>query len=124
MAINLRTFRDGDAAPPARPLTVSRTRASRRILLDRISSRLVVLGGIVIIASILAILLVIAAEVYPLFLKPSATFVRAYPPATAGVLAAGDSIGVDEYREVAFAVTRKLASTSPVCADVSLAAMT
>ena len=31
---------------------------------------------------------------------------RAYPPATAGVLAAGDSIGVDEYREVAFAVTR------------------
>jgi len=106
VAINLRTFRDGDAAPPARPLTVSRTRASRRILLDRISSRLVVLGGIVIIASILAILLVIAAEVYPLFLKPSATFVRAYPPATAGVLAAGDSIGVDEYREVAFAVTR------------------
>jgi phosphate transport system permease protein len=106
VAINSKTFGNGDAAPPARPLTVARTRTSRRILLDRVSSRLVVLGGIVIIASILAILLVIAAEVYPLFVKPSATFVRAYSPAVAAAPAAGDSIGVDEYREVAFAVTR------------------
>jgi phosphate transport system permease protein len=106
VAINLRTFRDGDAAPPARPLTVSRTRASRRILLDRVSSRVVVLGGIVIIASILAILLVIAVEVYPLFVKPTATFVGAYRPAAAGPPAPGDSIGVDEYREVAFVITR------------------
>ena len=106
MAINSQTFGNGDAAPPARPLTVARTRTSRRILLDRVSSRLVVLGGIVIIASILAILLVIAAEVYPLFMKPSATFVRAYSPSVAAAPAAGDSIGVDEYREVAFAITR------------------
>jgi ABC-type uncharacterized transport system permease subunit len=105
VAINLRTFKDGEAAPPARPLTVSRARTSRRILLDRVSSRVVVLGGIVIIASILAILLVIAAEVYPLFVKPTATFVRAYPPAASSAPAAGESIGVDEYREVAFVVT-------------------
>jgi len=73
VAINLRTIRDGEAAPPAQPLTVSRTRTSRRILIDRLSSRLVVLGGIVVIASILAILLVIAVEVYPLFVKPTAS---------------------------------------------------
>jgi phosphate transport system permease protein len=106
VAINLRTFRDGEAAPPARPLTVSRRRTSRRILIDRVSSRLVVLGGIVIIASILAILLVIAAEVYPLFVRPTATFVSAYPANGAGTPAAGESIGVDEYRAVAFVVTR------------------
>ena len=105
MAINLRTFKDGEAAPPARPLTVSRARTSRRILLDRVSSRVVVLGGIVIIASILAILLVIVAEVYPLFVKPTATFVRAYPAAASSAPAAGESIGVDEYREVAFVVS-------------------
>ena len=105
MAINLRTSKNGEAAPPTRPLTISRARTSRRILLDRVSSRVVVLGGIVIIASILAILLVIAAEVYPLFVKPTATFVRAYPPAASSAPAAGESIGVDEYREVAFVVT-------------------
>ncbi|MGH7307044.1 MAG: ABC transporter permease subunit [Candidatus Rokuibacteriota bacterium] len=105
MAINSEAFRHGDAAPPARPLTVLRTRTSRRILLDRLSSRFVVLGGIVVIASILAILLVIVAEVYPLFVKPSATFVRAYSPAVAAAPAPGASIGVDEYREVAFAIS-------------------
>ena len=49
------------------PLTLGRARTSRRILLDRVSRRLVVLGGIIIIASILAILVVIAGEVSPLF---------------------------------------------------------
>jgi len=55
-----------------RPLVVSRARTARRILLDRWASRLVVLGGIVIIASILAILFVILAEVWPLFRAPTA----------------------------------------------------
>ncbi len=88
-------------------LTLSRARTSRRILLDRVSRRLVVLGGGVIIASILAILFVIGAEVYPLFKKPTATLAGTSSPAAAGVApAAGDSIGVDEYREVAYAVTR------------------
>ena len=75
MAINARTLRGGRAGPPARPLVVSRARTSRRILLDRWASRLVVVGGIVIIAGILAILFVIAAEVYPLFKAPTATYV-------------------------------------------------
>ena len=106
MATNLGALRDGEPVP-ARPLAVSRARTSRRILLDRISARLVVLGGIVIIASILAILFVIAAEVYPLFKKPTATLVRAHPSAAADATPApGDSVGVDEYRQVAFVVTR------------------
>ena len=62
-------------ALPGRPLTVSRARTARRILLDRWASRLVVLGGIVIIASILAILFVILAEVWPLFRAPQAELV-------------------------------------------------
>ena len=56
-----------------RPLVVSRARTARRIIADRWASRLVVSGGIIIIASILAILFVIAAEVYPLFKKPTAS---------------------------------------------------
>jgi len=106
VATNLGTLKGGEPVP-ARPLAVNRARTSRRILVDRLSSRLVVLGGVVIIASILAILFVIVAEVYPLFKKPTATLVRAYPPAVAdAVPAPGDAVGVDEYRQVAFVVTR------------------
>ena len=96
MATNLGTLKGG-APVPARPLAVGRARTSRRILVDRLSARLVVLGGVVIIASILAILFVIAAEVYPLFKRPTATLVRAYPPALSDAPPApGDSVGVDE----------------------------
>jgi phosphate transport system permease protein len=88
-------------------LTLSRARTSRRILLDRLSSRLVVLGGIIVIASILAILFVIAAEVYPLFKTPAAALVCTYRPVAPGAAPApGDSVGLDEYREVAYAITR------------------
>ncbi|PYM92318.1 MAG: ABC transporter permease [Candidatus Rokuibacteriota bacterium] len=106
MATTVETLRTGEPAPPARPLVASRARASRRILIDRLACRLVVLGGIVIIASILAILLVIVGEVYPLFKKPTADLVGRYQPPLASTLAPGDSVGVDEYREVAYAVTR------------------
>jgi phosphate transport system permease protein len=85
---------------------VSRARTSRRILVDRWASRLVVVGGIIIIACILAILFVIAAEVYPLFKPPTATFAGTYGAAGAGRRPApGDAIGVDEYREVAYVLT-------------------
>ena len=86
-----------------RPLVVSRARTARRILLDRWASRLVVLGGIVIIASILAILFVILAEVWPLFRPPSAE--RVGPELAAAVPAAGESLGVDEYREIVYTIT-------------------
>jgi phosphate transport system permease protein len=71
---------------------------------DRWASRLVVLGGIVIIASILAIFLVIAAEVYPLFRAPRALPLAVGHAATAAPVP-GASAGVDEYREVAYVVT-------------------
>jgi phosphate transport system permease protein len=60
-----------------------------------------VVGGIVIIASILAILFVIAAEVYPLFKVPTVELVgSSVGGAAAGAIAVGP-LGVDEYREVA-----------------------
>jgi phosphate transport system permease protein len=85
-----------------RALAVSRARTARRILIDRWASRLVVLGGIVIIASILAILVVILAEVWPLFRAPSAE--RLGQEVTAAVPAPGDALGVDEYREIAYTI--------------------
>lgn len=84
---------------------VSRARTARRIVADRWASRLVVSGGIIIIASILAILLVIVAEVYPLFKAPTAEFLGTRTPAAAaGAPAPGTSAGMDEYREVGYAV--------------------
>jgi phosphate transport system permease protein len=104
VAINLEALgAGGPGSPPARPLAVSRRRTARRILADRLAARLVVLGGIVIIGAILAILCVIAAEVYPLFKAPAATFTGRYT-GTSTEPAAGTSIGVDEYRETAFRI--------------------
>jgi phosphate transport system permease protein len=86
-----------------RPLVVSRARTARRIRVDRWASRLVVLGGIVIIASILAILFVIVGEVWPLFRPPTAE--RLAQSGAAGVAAPGEAFGVDEYREIAYTIT-------------------
>ena len=108
MAINTGTLEAGGPASPARPLVVSRARTGRRILADRWASRLVIVGGLIIIASILAILFVIAAEVYPLFRKPTAEFVGRYALAAGtGAPVPGDSMGVDEYREIAATVTTR-----------------
>src|SRR5262245_58565441 len=98
MAIGTQVLVPGEPAAPARTLVVSRARTARRILVDRWASRLVVVGGIVIIVAILAILFVIAAEVAPLWKSPSATLlgtVRA--PGAASAPAPGDGAGVDEY---------------------------
>ena len=74
-------------------------------MLDQWASRLVVSGGIIIIASILAILFVIAAEVYPLFKKPTVEFLGTRSPAvSAGSPAPGVAAGMDEYREVGYTV--------------------
>jgi phosphate transport system permease protein len=87
------------------PLVVSRARTARRIRLDRWASRLVVLGGLVIIASILAILLVILGEAWPLFRPPTAERVG---QGLAGVVPApGEASGVDEYREIAYGITEQ-----------------
>jgi phosphate transport system permease protein len=113
MAINVDAIAQhgaGGPATPARPLVVSPARTRRRIRLDQWTSRLVIVGGIVIIAAILAILLVIVAEVYPLFREPAATLVRSYPapnPASAWRLAGAEGLGVDEYREIAYGIDRR-----------------
>ncbi|HET9924314.1 MAG TPA: ABC transporter permease, partial [Methylomirabilota bacterium] len=105
MAINSGALGAGGPVVPARPLVVSRVRTARRIVVDRWSSRLVVLGGIIIIASILAILFVIGAEVYPLFKKPTSTWLGTYHASAGGAPARGEALGVDEYREVAHRIT-------------------
>ena len=61
---------------PVRSIAISKAKGRRRLFVDRLTSRLVTLGGVIIIASILAILLVIVAEVYPLFKNPTATAER------------------------------------------------
>jgi phosphate transport system permease protein len=68
---------------------------------DRLATRIVTLGGVTIIASIMAILLVIAWEVYPLFQTPRALPLSGVESAVRSPLA----LGVDEYREIAFLVT-------------------
>ena len=109
MSVNPDTVRADGPAIPARPLVVSRSRTARRIVLDRWASRLVISGGIIIIAAILAILVVIASEVYPLFKQPTVMFLGAYPTPVGRAIgsspAPGSSVGVDEYREVAFEVS-------------------
>ena len=103
MADRTEALAAGGPGAPARPVTLPREQVSRRLLVDRLARRLVGLGGVAIIASILAILFVIAAEVYPLFRGPTATQVATFP---AGIRAAPLAVGVDEYREVAYVVTR------------------
>jgi phosphate transport system permease protein len=103
VAINAETITAGGPESPARPLVVDRARTSRRILLDRFAARTVVLGGIVIISAIVAILFVIATEVWPLFRPPRVTALERV--ATQATPAPGAALGVDEYREAASMVT-------------------
>jgi phosphate transport system permease protein len=83
-------------------ISISKAKGRRRLFVDRLASRLVTLGGITIIASILAILLVIVAEVYPLFKKPTATAERTI---TAALDSAPMALGIDEYWQVVYLVT-------------------
>ena len=101
MANHTEALKPGEPPAAARPVVLQRARGGRRALVDRVARHLVTLGGITIIASILAILFVIAAQVYPLFKKPTATFLGAVGTAVTVPLA----VGVDEYREIAYLVT-------------------
>ncbi|HEX9870124.1 MAG TPA: ABC transporter permease, partial [Candidatus Tectomicrobia bacterium] len=102
MANHLEAIQIGGPVLPAKPAAVTPSKIRRRLFIDRLASRLVTLGGMVIIASILAILLVIVAEIYPFFKKPVAT------PAgtvTGRFDSAPLALGLDEYRELAYLVT-------------------
>jgi phosphate transport system permease protein len=90
--------------PPSavRPADRTGRRFDRRAFADRFARRLVTLGGVLIIASILAIFVVIVAQVVPLFQPPSAAPVRTVrAPIGQAPLAAG----IDEYRLVVYLVT-------------------
>jgi phosphate transport system permease protein len=102
MANHVETIGSARAATPIPSLTISKAKGRRRLFVDRLAGRLVTLGGVVIIASILAILLVIIAEVYPLFKKPTATAERTI---AAHLDSAPMALGVDEYLAVAYVVT-------------------
>ena len=87
-------------AVPARRLVVDRVRTARRIVIDRWAAKVVTAGGLIIIASILAIVGVIVLEVLPLF-RPA----RAERVGDAALAAPAAAVGVDEYREIAYALT-------------------
>src|SRR6185436_20085098 len=108
MAVTEQTLRAGGPVTPVRPLVVSPARTLRRIGVDRWTSRLIVVGGLIVIASILGILLVILAEAWPLFRSATAQLVTTAATAQAATpwtVIGSDSLDLDEYREVAFAVT-------------------
>ena len=73
----------------------------RRLFLDRMATKGVTLGGWIIIACILAILLVIVFEFFPLFKKPASTLEK---KVATGADAPALAVGMDEYREVAYRV--------------------
>ena len=107
MAIDPTTLSAGGPLSRTRPLSVGRARTARRIVLDRLSRRFVAVGGIVVIAAICAILIVIVAQVYPLFRPAAVSLVGSFTPAgLAGEgPAPGLSVGLDEYREIGWEVT-------------------
>jgi len=88
--------------PVAPALQVFSTRFARRKFLDRAARHVVTLGGVVIIASILAILLVIAAEAYPLLRSATAT---PHAPVALRLDAPPLVIESDEYQTTAAVVT-------------------
>jgi len=90
------------ARPVSAPLQVFSTRFARRKLFDRIARHAVTMGGVVVIASILAILVVIIAEAYPLLRPASARRLPDLPGTLKGRTLA---VQTDEYRSVAVAVT-------------------
>ncbi|MDR7495889.1 MAG: ABC transporter permease subunit [Armatimonadota bacterium] len=82
----------------------SRASLGRRRRLDRVARRVVALGGVLVITSILAILFVIAAEVVPLVQPPFAgPRAKVRVPLSMPPLA----VGVDEYRELVYLVTAR-----------------
>ena len=93
------TLRDGGPEPSARSLDITKIRVSRRLLVDRLARRLVSFSGVTVIVVILAILFVIASEVYPLIRKPTARLVGI---TSAAIGLAPLALGVDEYREITY----------------------
>ncbi len=102
MTTHEHSLKVGEPIVTGPPLAHSQTKLSRRLLVDRLARRLVTLGGVTIIVAILAILFVIAAEVYPLFTEPTAALVG---QVSLEIDSAPLAVGIDEYREIVHLVT-------------------
>ena len=96
------TLKVGGPIPAAPSVSYPQIKLSRRLMVDRFARHLVTLGGVGIIVAILAILFVIAAEVYPLFMEPTARLVGVVSP---DIDVTPLAVGVDEYREIVHLVT-------------------
>lgn len=93
----------GQARPPSSMINLTEQSLAARLRMDAMARHTVTLGGMAVIGSILAILFVIVAEVYPLFKKPSSRHLLAFDlPKDAGEPLA---TAVDEYRETAVIFT-------------------
>jgi phosphate transport system permease protein len=102
MTNHVGTLKVGEPMPSTSPLTRARVRVSHRLRMDRLTRRFVTLGGVAIILAILAIFLVIAAEVYPLLKPPTTTQLSTV---ATGVKSPPLAVGVEEYRNISYLVT-------------------
>lgn len=96
------TPRAGGPGQPVRPPSESSARVARRKAVNFVATGVVKLGGISVIASILAILLVIAMEMLPLFKSATVTPVAPLSLPSEGAPLA---VGSDDYRESLWLVT-------------------
>lgn len=87
------------AAIPHIPVSFDRKLHRRRLGVDGLAAKFVIVGGIAVIGSILAILVVIAWETWPLFAPPHAEKSGNLTIKTEGQVFA---VGADEYQEVGF----------------------
>lgn len=93
----------GRTQPPSYAINLTEKSLAARLRKDAVARHAVTLGGMAVIGSILAILFVIVAEVYPLFKKPSSRHLLAFDmPKDIGEPLA---TAVDEYRETAVIFT-------------------
>jgi phosphate transport system permease protein len=90
--------------PPPPPPPGPSGRVARRRFVDRVARGVVTLGGLAVIASILAILFVIVMEILPLFRKAVVSPLSSVALSSSG---AAFAAGTDEYREIAWTAAPK-----------------
>ena len=90
--------------------TEDKSRLRRKKLVDKAATVLITFGGFAVILSIAAILFVIVAETLPLWKAPTAELETPPVPLTdlvgSGPQADVLALGIDEYREIAYTITR------------------
>ncbi len=89
------------SAPFKKASVLSFSNNTRRQWIDRFASRVVTFGGMIIIFSILAILLVIMLEALPLFKSPEITLTY---KKTGVVQERPMALGIDEYQQIAYVI--------------------